>query len=258
MWKVYKRTCPNGKVYIGITSKSLEERMGSCYQNNLDFALAIKKYGKENIKSEVLEECETYDDARILEDYYIDLFQDICYNKAGNHKNTRNNASAQSCLHSDSCTVEPPQETLNIRPHYKEHIVPLTPKPKNRRSCPIDVYNLEGEYINTYPSAKEASLALGVNHGDIISCCKGFKSDGKARYQVKGYIFRYSLDKLEEFPEEHHQCKKVNQYTKEGKYIKTFDSLTDAWLETGASIGSIGKVCKGLAKTSGGFVWKYA
>lgn len=251
MWKVYKRTCPNGKVYIGITKRTLEERMCGGYQNNREFALDIIKYGRENIISEILEEYDDYDQAVTRELHYIQVYKDCCYNKVGNTKRSSCTVlSAQTCLHSDVST--------EVRGHYKAHIVPLTLKPTDRHSCPINVYNVKGEYLTTYESAKIASQELNVNQGDIISCCKGFKSDGKARYQVKGYVFRYAIDKLDEYPEQPVTCKKVEQYTLDGEYIQTFDSLKDAWLKTGANIGSIGHVCKGLQKSSAGYLWKYA
>lgn len=249
MWKVYKRTCPNGKVYIGITKRTLEERMGNGYQNNRAFALDIIKYGKENIISEVLEEHDDYDTAVEREWHYIQVYKDVCYNKVGN-----------SAYRKTSCTVAPAQKPPSTkgRAQYKQHIIPLTTKPTNRHSCPINVYDLQGQYICTFESAKEAADKLNVNQGEIISCCKGVKADGKPRYQTKGYVFRYAVDKLDEFPEVFHQCKKVDQYTLDGEYIRTFASLKEAWLHTGASIGAIGYVCKGLAKSSGGYVWKYA
>ena len=51
---------------------------------------------------------------------------------------------------------------------------------------------------------------------------------------------------------------KVNQYTKSGKYIKTWNSLSEAAksLEI-KSIGNITSVCRGNRKTTGGFVWRY-
>ena len=54
---VYKHTCPNGKVYIGITGKTLEERCGvngRNYAKNVLFYKAIKKYGWQNIRHEIL------------------------------------------------------------------------------------------------------------------------------------------------------------------------------------------------------------
>lgn len=252
MWKVYKRTVPNGKVYIGITKRTLEERMCGGYQNNRAFALDIIKYGKENIISEILEEHENYDVAVERELYYIQQYRDICYNKVGNTKRVSCTViPAQSYLHSDT-------STKGSHAQYKSHIVPLTTKSPHRRSCPISTYDLQGNYITTYENSKIASEATGVSNGDIISCCKGVKADGKPRYQCKGLIFRYAVDKLDEFPDIPVACKKVEQYTLDGEYIRTFDSLREAWLHTGAPIGAIGHVCKGLQKSSAGYIWKYA
>lgn len=52
---VYKHTCPNGKVYIGITSTSLEKRWqsGKGYKTQV-FYRAIQKYGWDNILHEIL------------------------------------------------------------------------------------------------------------------------------------------------------------------------------------------------------------
>ena len=50
---VYKHTCPNGKVYIGITSKKPEYRWGKNgigYKKQPHFCRAIPKYGWGNIK----------------------------------------------------------------------------------------------------------------------------------------------------------------------------------------------------------------
>lgn len=255
MWKVYKRTCPNGRVYIGITSKTLEERMKNGYSNNLAFTKAVMEYGAENIVSEILEEYPDYDTACQRELYYIDKFRDICYNKVGNGKNKHNSLPCTEPLHSCNSTDLPSTEQRSC---YKTHIVPLTTKPANRRSCPINIYSLDGHYITTFESAKVASTQLNVNQGDIISCCKGVKSDGKPRYQAKGYVFRYATDGVDKFPDIPVACKKVNQYTMEGEYIRTFSSMKDAWLHTGASVGGIGLVCKGMAYSAGGYKWEYA
>lgn len=54
---VYKHTCPNGKVYIGITGTPFETRCGNDgynYRKNMLFYRAIKKYGWDNIRHEIL------------------------------------------------------------------------------------------------------------------------------------------------------------------------------------------------------------
>lgn len=56
MYTVYKHTTPSGKVYIGITCQKPYERWenGKGYKRNHYFYSAIKKYGWENIKHEIL------------------------------------------------------------------------------------------------------------------------------------------------------------------------------------------------------------
>jgi group I intron endonuclease len=49
----------------------------------------------------------------------------------------------------------------------------------------------------------------------------------------------------------------VDQYDKEGNFIKTHISIAEAARETTVSKGGIGFVLSGKHKTAGGFVWKY-
>ena len=53
---VYMHTCPKGRVYIGITRNNPLKRWqnGTGYRTNEYFTRAIKKYGWENFKHEIL------------------------------------------------------------------------------------------------------------------------------------------------------------------------------------------------------------
>ena len=72
MYKVYMHTFPNGKRYIGITMQELKARFdnGNGYKNN-PMKRAIKKYGWDNIKHELLLDDLTKEQAEQKE---IDLF----------------------------------------------------------------------------------------------------------------------------------------------------------------------------------------
>ena len=51
---------------------------------------------------------------------------------------------------------------------------------------------------------------------------------------------------------------KVDQYTKEGEYIKTWDSIYSVELELGIWHSHISAVCKQKRKSTGGFVFRYS
>lgn len=78
MFKVYKHTSPNGKVYIGITNQKPSRRWGTNgqgYKENDYFSKAIKKYGWNNFKHEILADGLTEDEAcsmeiRLIEQYH--------------------------------------------------------------------------------------------------------------------------------------------------------------------------------------------
>jgi len=52
--------------------------------------------------------------------------------------------------------------------------------------------------------------------------------------------------------------KPVQQWSKDGtQLLRTFESVEEAAMESGACSEHIGKVCKGARKTAGGFHWKF-
>ena len=75
---VYKHTCQNGKVYIGITKHTLQKRCSggkSGYRHNKHFENAIEKYGWDNIKHDVIFEGLTKEEACAKEIELIALYK---------------------------------------------------------------------------------------------------------------------------------------------------------------------------------------
>lgn len=82
---VYKTTnLVNGKIYVGKTHRKdgFDRYLGS----GKVFRQAMRKYGRENFKREIIEECETREDLDIAESKWIELLHardpDIGYNLA--------------------------------------------------------------------------------------------------------------------------------------------------------------------------------
>lgn len=74
---IYKHTCPNGKVYIGQTKQKPERRWqhGNGYKENDYFYRAIKKYGWNNIKHEILADDLATEEANELEIQLISQYK---------------------------------------------------------------------------------------------------------------------------------------------------------------------------------------
>ena len=58
-------------------------------------------------------------------------------------------------------------------------------KINGKKSIPVLQYDLDGNFIQEYPSSREIERELGYKHSNISSCCKG-------KYkQAYNYIWRY-------------------------------------------------------------------
>ena len=74
-FKVYKHTTPDGKVYIGMTGRTLKRRWKSGYGNSGPFAKAIKRFGWENIEHDIIADGLTRAEAEDKERETIALYR---------------------------------------------------------------------------------------------------------------------------------------------------------------------------------------
>lgn len=115
---------------------------------------------------------------------------------------------------------------------------------------PVDQFSLEGEFIRTWESAKEASIGVpGANQSYITQVCKGKRiSAGNFLWAYKGNSPR---------PNVRERQRGVEQFTKEGVSLGVFASMRLAQDASGVPMRQIGECCRGRLKTSGGYVWRY-
>lgn len=131
--------------------------------------------------------------------------------------------------------------SYNIKYAYQHGERPLTP---------VSQYTLQGQLIKTYPSIKDASEATGTKKSCICSCCKG---DIKS---ANGFLWAYKGNKPNMSKRYASKFKSVVQYDLNGKIVRKWESMKAA--ETVASLQAISACCRGVRKTAGGFIWKYA
>lgn len=204
MFTVYKHTCPNGKVYIGITGNDVLKRWSngiSSYSNNNYFLNAIKKYGWNNIKHEILFDGLTEKEACQKE---IDL---IAQYKSNNPNYGYNLSSGGEC-HTKGCkwTTEHKQKTSNsLTGHFvsektKEKIKNARANQQNITNPPVHigkdnnkaksvvVISKNGDVLLTFETVSEAAKHFNVCHQSVSDCCRGKLKT------VKKMIFRYECE----------------------------------------------------------------
>lgn len=203
-WIVYEHISPSNKVYIGITcNKDVNKRWryGYGYKNCKVFQRAIDKYGWNNFKHNIIASNLGERTAKNMEK---DL---IAFNKAkgtsynitdggegylgGTHipsEETRKLWSEQRRGRRLSKEwKEKISKSLKNKEFSIEHQRRAGLALKQKKAIIVNQYNLDGEYITTYESIKDAARSIGnvKADSDIIRNCKG-----KTKYS-HGYIWRY-------------------------------------------------------------------
>ncbi len=120
---------------------------------------------------------------------------------------------------------------------------------------PITQYSLNGDKIHTFPSVQDAAKAIGASVSSLSQC---------ALMRTKescGFIWRYvDYDRLpsSQMPEKTHALSKsVHQYDKNGNYIRSFDSISEAAKAISRTTTSLCTALKN-GTSCAGYKWKYA
>ena len=113
----------------------------------------------------------------------------------------------------------------------------------------VYMFDLNGNYLRSFKSAREAAAYIQPDNQDnarasIKNNCLGTTSSSY------GYFWSYT----KEFTYKNERVKEVAQYTINGKFLRTFKSITDA--EVALSLNNIAQAIykKGSA---GGYQWRY-
>lgn len=164
-WIIYMYTFPNGKRYIGKTSRSLKERQESSnfigYRACPVLYRAIQKYGAENIKQDVLFENYMTDEySSRLEMICVALFKTNCnrYRNPSYGYNTTDGGEGSAGFKQ---TEEAKDKTRRAR--------------KGKLGCDANrhkpVYCVELNKV--FAGAREAEREIGIHYCSISNCCLG-------------------------------------------------------------------------------------
>lgn len=201
----------NGKKYVGMDSNNNPNYLGS---GSLVLK-AIKKYGKENFKKEILESCSSVKEMEERETYWIMKFNalkdPLFYNLEDNRKRGTNpfqnkTEEEKQIIYKKRGAKQkgiPKLGNQKPKPEYfskaqKEKFKDRGPRTqeskqkqsisrKNKGNKPVTQYDKQGNHIKDFQSITEACLFLNKpnRQGDITACCQGKQKT------TFGYIWKY-------------------------------------------------------------------
>lgn len=263
-FKIYVHIAPNGKLYIGQTCQDLSDRSrnGLGYKDSPAFYNAICKYGWSNFKHIVLLDGLSLEQANIFEEYLITKYRSnnkrYGYNIAKGGLNTvHTKETLKKISKANKGKVVSKETKKKLSNSHKGKYVENC---KNKKR-PVSQYATDGSFINRYNSVKEASIMVGVSDSNIVNVCN------HKNYTAKGYVWAYEGEepiinfqrKKNVYKEGFHpNSKPIVQYSKDMKYINTYSSAFEAYRQTNIDSSIISKACRGIRKSAGGYIWRYA
>lgn len=115
----------------------------------------------------------------------------------------------------------------------------------------VDQYDMQGNFVCSYDTSIDAERKTGISYVGIIKCCKG-----KINH-MGYYVWRYKGDSYNKF-EIKIKYKKINCYTEDGVFVKTFDSVNLAIKFIGVKYQTLISDClKGKRDSAYGYKWFY-
>lgn len=199
---VYKHTTPSGKVYIGITGNTVERRWqnGRNYKSNKHFTNAIKKYGWDNIKHEILSDNLTKEQAEAKEILLIKKYKSNNMNYGYNVENGGNATGKLSEETKKKISIANKGKTSWLKGKHwsEEHKKRISEKEKGRISpmkgkhWSIEQRSNVGTSIicidtgEIFYSIREAERRTGLSHSNILRCLKGiYKQTGGLHFEYE-------------------------------------------------------------------------
>lgn len=132
---------------------------------------------------------------------------------------------------------------------------------RDRNGSRITQYSLAGDRIAIFATAMDAQEATGISAANCLKVANGFNKSAGGFYWKKGAgpakvnLTKHAWGKRSGGIK---RRKAVAQYDLNGKYIRTFLSVTAAAEHMGIGIIGISQACRGQQHTCKGYKWKFA
>ena len=276
---VYMHTSPSMKRYVGITSLEPDKRWknGNGYKDQSYFWNAIQKYGWDNFNHEILIQDASFEEACVLEQEFIQYYK--TYDKSYGYnltlggegrilteeqkKKLSEQRQGQNACGYGYFPSEETKKKMSDAAKNKVFTKDTREKMSNAKKKTVYQYTLDGEFIDMFESATDASKATNTNVGNLCACCRNVVKHANGFFWSYSfidnpYIIKCYIDGDIDFSViKTRNEKHVVQMNLNNIELCTFDSIRDASLETGIPAQEISQACKNQNKVTRKFKWKF-
>lgn len=268
---VYCHITPNGKRYIGITKQEPSKRWlnGKGYYQNKHFYRAIEKYGWNNIEHIIIIKNLTQTEACENEKKFILKYK--TNNPKYGYNLTSGGETGYQLTDESKRNLSKAHKKLNKDGrNSKRNIGKASATAKT-----IYQYTLQGILLAEYGSVSEAARTFAIsgkaksfntarimimnaaNHRSLN--INGYKTTVQSAYGYKwSYAKELSSNGSVEIKVRNSQTRSISQYSKRGKYIKTYSSIKEAADVLGVTQAHITQCARGQRISAHGYLWAYA
>ena len=223
---IYKITNPQNKIYVG-QSVNVKKRIKKyktikIYNQQPKLFNSIQKYGYENHKFEIIEEC----DINMLDER--EIYWGECFNVLGSKGLNCRLGNGKGRLSEE--TKQKISKANKGRKYTEEQKVKIS-------------LNKMGN--NAYPKGLKRPKEFGENLSKLYreGLAKIISEKTKGKPKPQGFNA--------------HLSKSILQYDLEGNFIKEWDSINNAARYLNKDVTNISKALVGKYKTAYNFIWKY-
>ena len=183
-YKVYMYTFPNGKVYIGMTKNSIQNRKHCGYQHNDELKSAIRAYGWKQIRVSILAENLSESDACEKEILFIQEYEATNPEK-GYNKSFGGKSTYSGLKHSDEYKNR--MSKLMTGRKVSEQTIMRQKAVNAKNAFPAIQLDAQGNSIRKFASLSDAAKYVNGHKTNIKRACLSHKL-------YKGYMWMFESE----------------------------------------------------------------
>ena len=246
----------NHKVYIGQSisiASRLKQHKSDLKNNrhaNSHLQSSWNKYGEENFIFEIIDLC-TKEQLNEKEIYWIEYYggknNQLNFNqKDGGKFGSLNELSIEKIKLKTIGKHRSPKTEFKKGEHHGNEFKKGFVSPHRKK---VYQYDLDGNFIKEFDSAKQAAQENNISSSLITMCCQQkIKTGGNYQWRFEKQNVNKVCKKAR---------KKVYQYDLDGNFIKEWCGIVEIVQKMNANSSNISNCCRGIEHSAYGYQWRY-